>query len=101
MIIPPSNIQELYQRLLTDNSIPKNLHFYYKKWFRYYWDFCHQYKATVNDQNSLPLFKKKLFEKNQNKYQVQQAVDAILIYYRHINKLPDLNLNQNDKKNTL
>jgi hypothetical protein len=33
-----------------------------------------------------------------NKYQIQQAVDAISIYYRHINKLPDLNLNQNEKK---
>jgi hypothetical protein len=46
MIIPPSNIQELYQRLLTDTSVPKKLHFHYKKWFRYYWDFCHQYKKN-------------------------------------------------------
>ena len=53
--------------------------------------------TPLNDQNSFQL-KNKLFEKNQNKYQVQHSVDAISIYYRHINKLPDLNLNQNDKK---
>lgn len=70
MIIPPSNIQELYQRLLTDTSVPKKLHFHYKKWFRYYWDFCHQYKKNCKWPE---------LKKNQNKYQIQQAVGAISI----------------------
>ena len=64
MIIPPSNIQKIYQSILDKSSVLKTLHIYYNKWFRYYWDFCHKYDKPVDDQNSLTLFTNKLFKYN-------------------------------------
>jgi integron integrase len=104
MIIPPSNIQKIYQSILDKSSVLKTLHIYYNKWFRYYWDFCHKYDKPVDDQNSLTLFTNKLFKYNQNEFQVKQAVDAISLYYKHINNYsesPELNKNQNNQLNTL
>ena len=66
--------------------MPKNLHSYYKKWFRFYWDFCHKYEHPVNNKKSLSYFTNKLREKNQKEFQINQAIEAISIYYDFIQK---------------
>ncbi|KPA12884.1 integrase fusion protein, partial [Candidatus Magnetomorum sp. HK-1] len=86
MIIPPPKIQDIFNNLLSNRSVPKNQHTYYKKWFRFYWDFCHKYEHPVNNQKSLSFFTNKLREKKQKEFQIKQAVDAISLYYETIQK---------------
>ena len=104
MIIPPSHIKDAYKHFLLSHSVPKNLHSYYQKWFRYYWDFCHKYEHPVDNQKSLTFFARKLREKNQKEFQVKQAIDAIFKYYESIQKnskgsdLSENNKHQLDKE---
>ena len=43
MIAMPSDIMSRFQLFLDRTPVPKQLQTHYKKWFRYYWDFCHKY----------------------------------------------------------
>ena len=42
--------------LLRNRSVPAGLHPLYKKWFRFYLDFCQQYRFPENDRKSLDQF---------------------------------------------
>ena len=56
-------------------NLPANLHVSYKKWLRYYLDFCHKYHHDRNNQSLLaPLFQK-LKQKEQNKQQCENYHD--------------------------
>jgi hypothetical protein len=46
---------------------------YYKKWLRYYLDFCQKYKQPISTKESLQQFIKKLQEKNQTPERQKQA----------------------------
>jgi len=76
----PADIRELYDAHLNNKAIPKPAHFLYKKWLRYYLDFCAKYHYQHLNKESLNYFIKKLKEKKQNDQQ-QQASYAISIYY--------------------
>ena len=77
----PIEIIVLYDAQLVQKEIPKNFRFYYKKWLRYYLDFCQKYNFKQSDKESLSYFIKKLKEKNQTDQQQKQASHAISIYY--------------------
>ena len=81
MIPIPQNINTLYSALLIQKAVPDKYHPYYRKWLRYYLDFCQKYGFRQSDTKSLPHFIKKLKEKKQTDQQQKQAVDAISIYY--------------------
>jgi len=57
----------------------------FRKWLRYFLDFCFKYECDPKNTNSLPGFINKLREKKQSKQQQKQAYDAILIYYEILN----------------
>ncbi|MBS1258347.1 MAG: Tyrosine recombinase XerC [Candidatus Scalindua arabica] len=98
-------LQEIYNDyilLLNNRNIPKSEHHDFKKWLRYYLDFCEKYNHSHSKKESLPLFIKKLQEKHQSSNQQKQASNAIIIYYSLLRKsLPsDLNgLNISVKEN--
>ena len=54
---------------------------HYKKWLRYYLDFCHKYGFELANRQSLPAFQEKLRAKNQSGSQVQQAYHAVALCY--------------------
>ncbi|MEA1946626.1 MAG: integron integrase [Thermodesulfobacteriota bacterium] len=81
MIPIPQNINTLYSALLIQKAVPDKYHPYYRKWLRYYLDFCQKYGFIQSDTKSLPHFIKKLKEKKQTDPQQKQAADAIYIYY--------------------
>jgi len=56
MIQLPNDVAHRYDKGLHTNSLPNNHHFLYKKWFRFYWDFCHKYHHDVWQQSSLAEF---------------------------------------------
>ena len=65
MIAVPSDIMSRFQIFLDRKPVPKQLQAHYKKWFRYYWGFCHKYDPTFKFE-SLHLFLDKLRQKKAN-----------------------------------
>jgi len=65
----PANIQARYESLLFEKTVPKIEHYYYKKWLRYYQDFCMKYHCESSSKESLPHFIQKLQDKKQSNQQ--------------------------------
>jgi len=82
MLPIPSQLLEQFNKYLQSQKIPNNLQCAYKKWLRYYLDFCNKYKQPSGQIDSLPDFIKKLHEKKQGKQQQEEAAAAINIYYK-------------------
>ena len=88
MLKLPETLLEKYNSLLIKNDIPSHAHGNYKKWLRYYLDFCKKYQHPYSD--SLPLFLDKLGKKKQTPSQQSQAKHAVGIYYSGITLQPTL-----------
>ncbi len=93
MINIPQNIINSFDDLLIKRSIEQQYHRHYKKWLRYYLDFCWKYNHQDVDKTTLPYYIKKLQEKNQNQYMQNQAAHAISLYY----ELTEMNNCKNQK----
>jgi hypothetical protein len=86
MISVPAKQMSGFQDFMSKKDIQKNFWPHYKKWFRYYWDFCHKYHYPVMASDSLNAFLEKLLAKRQNDFQVKQASQAVLFYYDFLDK---------------
>jgi hypothetical protein len=62
-------------------SVPTDLHSFYRKWLRFYLDFCQKYRFPETERKSLDHFLLKLQEKKQTDVQRQQAAHAIMLFY--------------------
>ena len=89
MIQIPQDIIQQFDALLRKENIATQKYDYFRKWLRYYLDFCHKYKHDPKLPDSLPLFINKLRDKKQAKQQQKQAFDSIIIYYKIFNIYPD------------
>jgi integron integrase len=78
--IPPQ-ISSLYNRYLNKKAIPQKDYVNYRKWLRYYLDFCHKYQNNQLNKDNIKYFMAKLKEKKQNTQQLHQALHAISLYY--------------------
>ena len=76
MLKIPSQIVSLYDELLAKTALPVRSHFLYKKWLRYYLDFCHKYHFEPSIRQNISRFLNKLEEKNQNEQQKKQAAQT-------------------------
>ena len=81
MIQIPQKILMPFESILGQREIPKNYHLNYKKWLRYYLDFCYKYQHNPSNKISLPHFINKLQDKKQSVQQQKQASDAVSLYY--------------------
>jgi integron integrase len=81
MLNLPSALRIEFDTCLRNAAIPKPAHAAYRKWLRYYLDFCQKYHFPHAQQESLPRFLHKLQEKKQTKAQQQQASHAVSLYY--------------------
>jgi hypothetical protein len=81
MLPIPAALQASFEAYLRAGKIPETAHAYYKKWLRFYLDFCRKYRAAPSRRESLPLFLQKLQEKKQAEWQQQQATHAVSLYY--------------------
>jgi integron integrase len=77
----PLQLQAEYEALLRNRLVPTGLHPLYKKWLRFYLDFCRKYRFSETERISLEHFLQKLQEKNQTDLQQQQASHAIMLFY--------------------
>lgn len=77
----PDNLNQRFTQILIDKNLPKPEQYFYTKWLRYYWDFCHKYHHDPLIRASFPLFSGKLQEKKQSIQQQNQAKVAIALLY--------------------
>jgi len=81
MFIIPPDLLARFESALTKKPVPNEQRNLYKKWLRYYLDFCQKYKQPISAKESLHQFIKKLQEKNQTPWQQKQASDAVSLYF--------------------
>lgn len=81
----PSEIKVPYDALLVKRGVPPTVHFYYRKWLRYYLDFCFKYRHERFKKESLSHFIDKLKNKRQTEHQRNQAFHAVSIFYETTN----------------
>ena len=75
-------IQQFNNLLLSKKSFSDKDRATYKKWFRFYWDFCHKYHHDAYHSDSLPLFLQKLQSKNQSVQQQNQAQHSVSLFLK-------------------
>ncbi len=80
----PNKIHDPYVTFLKKHEIPSREIPFYSKWLRYYLDFCDKYSHTASLSNSLSHFINKLAQKNQTEQQIEQAKNAITLFYKLI-----------------
>ena len=69
----PTQMQVPYDALLVEIAIPRESHGHYRKWLRYYLDFCLKYNFIQSNKEILPHFIKKLKDKKQTAEQPNQS----------------------------
>jgi hypothetical protein len=84
MLNIPEALQKKYHHLLIQKKISADNHSDYKKWLRFYLDFCKKYQHPYADSKSLSLFLTKLEGKKQTHHQQAQAKQAVQLYYSGI-----------------
>jgi integron integrase len=83
MIIIPNDIRDNFEKCLAHESISEGVRPFYRKWLRYYFDFCHKYQHDLSDWTSLKLFMEKLAAKHQPGNLIRQASHSVSIFYKH------------------
>jgi len=81
MIDIPPKIASTYNGFLVKKGIPQKLHTFYRKWLRYYLDFCQKYTSGQTGKNSLSAFISELRDKNQSEFMQKQARDAVVVFH--------------------
>ena len=82
MIPLPPQISKQFDTHLAEGAISNSVCAYYRKWLRYYWDFCQKYQFDPACRKSLSPFLQKLQDKNQAESLRKQAYHAVSIYYK-------------------
>lgn len=88
MLSIPLPLQTQFEDRLRERDVPKQERGSFKKWLRYYLDFCGKYQFAAAHQESLPEFLGKLREKRQTKTQQDQAACAIRMFYEIVDGEP-------------
>ncbi len=86
MLTVPPDLAHRYDDALERAAIEPVHQVYYRRWLRYYLDFCEKYRYNPADRNSLPHFDRKLHEKRQSEWLRGQARHAVSLYYDMIGR---------------
>lgn len=78
----PDQLSHQFNAELDKQQHPERLKHFYRKWLRFYWDFCNKYHHDPFHVSSLPLFLDKLAQKNQSVQQQEEAQQAISLFYQ-------------------
>jgi len=81
MIQIPIAVFDEYGKFLETKKISADIQAEYKKWVRYYLDFCDKYPVPDSVHARMRLFAEKLLEKKQNNTKRQQAANALSLYF--------------------
>ena len=78
----PISILKSFETILEKRRIPTAQWANYRKWLRYFWDFCAKYPLPEARSDQVRLFIDKLREKKQTPFQQNQAAHAISLYFQ-------------------
>ncbi len=81
MIQVPGALLTRFEACLAAKNISENFRVHYKKWLRFYLDFCSKYHRDANKTESLADFQQKLRRKGQTEMQQKQAAQAVSLYF--------------------
>lgn len=73
MLLVPNEVFVRYMSFLNKRGISTIHQGQYKKWLRYYLDFCDKYPVPAANSGRVRLFCEKLLEKKQSKAQLEQV----------------------------
>ncbi len=82
----PNTVFSQYESILKKRNIPPSCYPDYKKWLRYYLDYCAKYPLPESKSERVQLFSKKLQMKKQSEQQRQQAIHAVFLYYEMLSE---------------
>jgi integron integrase len=80
MFTIPASVADEFVTVLQKNDVPLNQFDHYKKWLRYFIDFCTKYPDADSVTHQVKLFLDKLKSKNQSEVQCRQAARAVSLY---------------------
>ena len=81
MLAIPPDLLSRYDASLARNKIPAYQRPHYRRWLRFYLDFCAKFGRPTHEQDSVRAFLRKLAEKGQTEWMRKQAVDAVRLYF--------------------
>lgn len=82
MLTIPANVARRYEAVLVSQAIEEKYRPHYRKWLRFYLDFCQKYGFDQRDRNSFHHYNNKLQEKNQPESLRHQAHHAVKLYFQ-------------------
>ncbi|MDI6722713.1 MAG: integron integrase [Candidatus Aenigmarchaeota archaeon] len=89
MLLIPDDILTHFDAVLKKRAVPYSSHKEYKKWLRYYFDFCGKYPLPDSNSERVKLFIDKLRQKKQTPKQQEQAAHAVSLFFEVQRKLAD------------
>ena len=93
MLVVAKDLQTKYEKALDSASISRELRPHFRKWLRFYFDFCSKYGHSPRSKSSVPLFMAKLTSKNQPEAKRNQASVAVTLYF----KMADTGKSESDR----
>jgi hypothetical protein len=81
MLKVPTDVQAWFDHRIESGDVAWHERSDYRKWLRFYLDFCGKYGLDPGVPESLPRFQEKLASKHQSKAQRDQAGRAVNLYY--------------------
>ena len=84
MLLVPNVVFTRYVAHLNTRGIAADRHGDYKKWLRYYLDFCDKYPVPESKPERVRQFCEKMHEKKQSEKQWQQAAHAVSLYFEMV-----------------
>ncbi len=85
----PSDILTQFEAVLKKKAVPESSHKEYKKWLRYYLDFCGKYPLPDSNSERVKLFIDKLRQKKQTTKQQERAAHVVSLYFEMQRKPAD------------
>jgi integron integrase len=81
MLIIPNAVFDKFTEFLREKGFSADVLTEYKKWLRYYLDFCDKYPVPDSKSERVRMFAEKLREKKQTEKQRERAAHAVSLYF--------------------
>ena len=81
MLPIPQDVLAQFNEVLKQRAVPESFRLHYRKWLRYYLDFCKKYSPPDAKSEQVRLFIEKLRTKKQTPQQCTQAAHAISLFF--------------------
>ena len=81
MLAIPNNVLARFNEFLKQRAVHESSHIYYRKWLRYFLDFCEKYPPPDTKSEQVRLFAEKLKSKKQTPQPCSQAAHAVSLFF--------------------